>query len=99
MEYPFNLYYICGMNSTKVQPENGKVKYLYDYPENRRVSQYLTAEDKQLISFKTGFSMNYVRNWCQGTRKNKRIEEWAMKIYRLNLAKLRKLNNQDKCSH
>ncbi len=43
--------------------------------------------------------MNYVRNWCQGTRKNKRIEEWAMKIYRLNLAKLRKLNNQDKCSH
>lgn len=43
--------------------------------------------------------MNYVRNWCQGTRKNKRIEEWAMKIYRLNLAKLRKLNNQDKCGN
>jgi len=81
------------MNSAKIQQQNGKVKYAYDYPENREVSQHIFPDDKLIIAQKTGFSPQYVRDWCQGRRKNRRIEEWARKIMRLNKAKLCKLNN------
>jgi len=81
------------MKSTKIQPQNGKVKYVYDYPENREVSKTFSYMDKLLISQKTGFSLNYIWYWCKGKRKNRRIEELARKIMRLNKAKLCKLNN------
>jgi len=73
--------------------------YHYDYPKNRKIFKHLSWEDKQLISHKTGYTTRYVCFWGLGTRKNKRIEEWARKIAILNIAKLRKLNNQDKCGN
>jgi len=83
------------MNATNLQPKNTNVKYTYDYPVNREVAKYLTADDKQQISFRTGFTIAYVREWCRGTRRNKSIEEWARKIMKLNIAKQRKLNQSD----
>ena len=65
--------------------------YIYDYPENRKVSRHLTIDDKHLISARTGFSYSYVSGWCRGERRSRPIEEWARRIARLNQAKQRKL--------
>ena len=80
------------MKETKVRPEIAKVKYIYDYPANREVSRWLNAEDKLQISFRTGYSQQYVRQWCRGERRSRPIEEWARRIARLNQAKQRKLD-------
>ncbi len=66
--------------------------YTYDYQGNREVSKHLSREDKQLICSRTGFSVAYVRQWCQGRRRSRSIEEWARRIMKLNIAKQRKLN-------
>lgn len=86
------------MNATKVHQKNMNVKYVYDYPANREVSAHLYPSDKQHIASKTGFSVKYVRQWCQGKRRSRRIEEVARLIMRLNLAKQRKLNSQPNTS-
>ena len=75
-----------------------KVKYVYDYPANREVSAHLYPSDKQLIALTTGFSVQYVRQWCQGKRRSRRIEEAARLIMRLNIAKQRKFNSQPNTS-
>ena len=80
------------MNNANIQSLKTKVKYVYDYPANREVAQHLTWQDKQLIRSKTGFSIVYIRQWCQGRRKSRPIEEWARRIMNLNIAKQRKLN-------
>ena len=80
------------MNSANIQPQNTKSKYVYDYPGNREVSTHLSWQDKQLISARTGFSIIYVRQWCQGRRRSRPIEEWARRIMKLNIAKHRKLS-------
>ncbi len=69
-----------------------KVKYIYDYPANREIAKHLVADDRAQIAFRSGYTLSYVREWCRGTRKNKRIEEWARCIMKLNIAKQRKLN-------
>lgn len=69
-----------------------KVKYIYDYPDNREVSKHLGAGDRAQIAYRSGYTVNYVREWCRGTRKNGRIEEWARRIMKLNIAKQRKLS-------
>jgi hypothetical protein len=80
------------MKDANIQPKNAKSKYVYDYPGNREVSKHLSWEDKQLICSRTGFSIVYVRQWCQGRRRSRPIDEWARKIMKLNIAKHRKLN-------
>jgi len=80
------------MKDANIQPKNAKSKYSYDYPANREVSKHLSREDKQFICSRTGFSIIYVRQWCQGRRRSRPIEEWACRIAKLNLAKQRKLN-------
>lgn len=80
------------MKGTNVQRKTRKVKYVYDYPDNRRVSEHLTSEDKQFIAERTGFGLRYVRAWCQGTRSSRPIAELAKQISRINIAKHRKLN-------
>ena len=80
------------MNGAKIQKENAKVKYVYDYPANRVVAQHLTSEDKNTIALRTGFTTKYVRQWCQGVRRSRPLEEWARRIMKLNIAKQRKLN-------
>lgn len=82
------------MNGTNVQRKIRKVKYVYDYPENRRVSEHLTSEDKRFVAVKTGYSIRYVCAWCQGTRRSLTIAELAKQISRINIAKQRKLNNK-----
>jgi len=72
--------------------------YHYDYPINRKIFKHLSIEDKRLISDKTGYTIQYVRYWGLGTRKNKSIEELARRISIINIEKLRKINNQDKCN-
>jgi len=79
------------MNTAKIIRENAKVKYIYDYPENREVSKNLTAEDKVYISSRTGFSLEYIRQWCKGKRRNRRIEALALHISRINKVKKRRL--------
>ena len=86
------------MNGTKIHQEKSKVKYVYDYPANREVSEHLNFDDKQVISNRTGFSIRYVRQWCQGKRRSRPIEEWARMLMRLNIAKQRKLNRQPNTS-
>lgn len=78
------------MKGTKIQRENGKVKYVYDYPDNREVSKHLSLSDKQMISFRTGFSMRYVNQWCQGSRRSRRIEEMARNLAGINKATARR---------
>jgi hypothetical protein len=80
------------MTAANIGSKMIKVKYVYDYPENREVSKHLSKEDRALIITRTGFSYKYVNDWCRGTRKNRRIEEWARRIAKLNIAKQRKLN-------
>jgi len=69
-----------------------KVKYIYDYPANRDVSKHLGPGDRAQIAFRSGYTVNYVREWCRGTRRNKRIEEWARRIMKMNIANQRKLD-------
>jgi len=83
------------MNDANIQPKNAKSKYVYDYPGNREVSPHLTWQDKQLIASRTGFSIVYVRQWCQGRRRSRPIEEFARRIAKLNIAKQRKLQSID----
>jgi hypothetical protein len=65
-----------------------KVKYIYDYPENREVSKGLQPCDKKLIQEKTGFTRTYVDYWCRGKRKNAEIDRIARLIVETNKAKL-----------
>ena len=82
------------MKGTKINQENGKVKYIYDYPENRALAAHLTVEDKIFIATRTGYTVRYVRYWCTGRRNNGQIRDWAKYVVKLNLSKLRKLNSK-----
>jgi len=82
------------MKGTKIIQENGKVKYSYDYAENRALAAHLTAEDKIFIATRTGYTVRYVRYWCTGRRNNVQIRDWAKYVVRLNQSKLRKLNSK-----
>jgi hypothetical protein len=73
--------------------------YHYDYPENREISKHLSFEDKKLIAARTGYKITYVRCWGHGKRRNRRIEEIARLIMRLNIAKQRKFNSQPNTSN
>lgn len=79
------------IRTANVRPKTTNVKYSYDYPENRSVSEHIKADDKTYICFKTGFSLRYVNMWCKGQRKNRRIMEMAREIARINQAKAKKL--------
>ncbi|MEI6899315.1 MAG: hypothetical protein WCL00_05515 [Bacteroidota bacterium] len=65
--------------------------YSYDYPGNREIAKNLTADDKLFIAFRAGTSIRYVRYWCQGKRRSNAIEEWAIRVMKLNQAKQKKL--------
>ena len=71
--------------------------YKYDFPGNREISSFLTPNDKNQIAYRTGYCIRTVHYWCQGVRRNARIEEWARRMARLNIAKQRKLDNSTKC--
>lgn len=63
-----------------------KVKYNYDYPENRAISNDLTTKDMRLIAERSGYSYSTVRKWCEGKRRNKTIERLAILIQTSNKA-------------
>jgi hypothetical protein len=80
------------MGRPKISDSKGKQKArVYDYPQQREIGKYLSAKDKVLIASLTNLSSQYVRQWCRGKRRNKRIEEWALKISKLNQAKEKKI--------
>jgi len=63
-----------------------KVKYNYDYPENRAIAKDLSASDMRMIHEKSGYSMETVRKWCEGKRRNETIEKLASLIQASNKA-------------
>jgi len=73
-----------------------KVKYIYDYPINRDISKHLSSEDKLMIAEKTGYTIRYIRYWCMGTRRNKEIEKYARLLMKVNLSKIKLIDNQPK---
>ncbi|MCX6278434.1 MAG: hypothetical protein NT004_10090 [Bacteroidetes bacterium] len=72
--------------------------YNYDYPKNREIGKHIMIEDKKYIAKRTGFSYTYVNDFCIGKRYNRRIEDVARQVMRLNIAKQRKLNSQPNTS-
>jgi len=82
------------MKKTKIHQENGKVKYVYDYPENRAIAAHLTTDDKIFIAMRTGYTTSYIRYWCVGKRKNEKIRDLAKYVSSINQGKLRKLNSK-----
>jgi len=85
---------LCRMKKTKIHQENGKVKYVYDYPENRAIAAHLTTEDKIFIAMRTGYTTSYIRYWCVGKRKNENIRDLAKYVASINQSKQRKLNSK-----
>ena len=63
----------------------------YYYPANREIAKRLVHQDKVFIASKTGVSLDYVRSWCVGRRRNAQVDELARRIVRLNIEKQRKL--------
>lgn len=57
-----------------------EVKYLYDYPENRMISRGFRFAEFVAIQKATGYSLNYIRKWCYGIRRNEKIMEAAKKM-------------------
>jgi len=64
--------------------KNEKNKYVYDYPAQREIAKYIFLDDKAVIAQKLGFSMEYIRLWCQGLRKNDDIMALATRLSQIN---------------
>lgn len=63
-----------------------KVKYNYDYPENRAIADGLTTREKSMIAEKSGYSIETVRKWCEGKRRNTTIKKLALLVQASNKA-------------
>ena len=72
--------------------------YTYDYPANREIGKWITWKDKAHIAAKTGYTRDYVNDWCVGRRRNDKIESLARIIAKLNQAKQRKLEKLEASS-
>ena len=46
-----------------------KKQYLYDYPEQRKLSKQLRRGDRMIIAEKTGYSFHTILQMCNGQRK------------------------------
>lgn len=57
-----------------------KVKYFYDYPENRAVAARLSIAERKKLAEMTGFSYPYIKAWLQGIRKSEKIRLAALKM-------------------
>jgi len=58
-----------------------KVKYIYDYPENREIGKQLSWRDLVRIAKKTGLSADFVyRVLKKGTRRNDKITKTALRL-------------------
>jgi len=57
--------------------KSSKVKYEYDYPENRAIAARLTMFEKKEIAKRTGYSLSYVIMWSRGMRRSAVIEKAA----------------------
>jgi hypothetical protein len=61
-----------------------KVKYVYDYPDQREIAKGLLSDDKTRMSELSGLSMRMVRCWCEGTRKNDKLMRLALRFSEIN---------------
>jgi hypothetical protein len=68
----------------KYMDKKEKVKYLYDFPDQREIAKTLLIDDKQIIAERTGYSINTVIAWCKSTRKNVDIETLAKHLSEIN---------------
>jgi hypothetical protein len=58
-----------------------KVKYIYDYPENREIGKQLSASDWRRIAKKTGYTPDFVYKVLSlGIRNNKKIVKTAQRL-------------------
>jgi hypothetical protein len=64
-----------------------KVKYIYDYPEQREIAEDLSSGDRQNLARISGFTIAYISDWCIGRRKNKIIDRIARFLAEANKAK------------
>lgn len=76
-----------------IQNDKNTTKYIYDYPENRALGEYLTDEDRKWIATTLKKHSSYIYLiFVKGTRTNKKAIELAkiirdQKLERDNLAK------------
>ena len=70
-----------------------KVKYFYDYPEQRRIAKDLKMDDKRMMAEKSGLSVESVLSWCKGRRHNARLMYLALRFQKINLETI--LRKQD----
>jgi hypothetical protein len=61
-----------------------KRKYVYDFPEQRKIAYYLFLDDKSMIAHKTGLSIRTVKDWCKGKRRNPKVMELAVRFAKIN---------------
>lgn len=89
LKYIFNfcrnfqiLNYICSpKQADKYTIKVRKVKYIYDYPDNRTIGKDLSCSDFNLIAKKTGFSYDFVyRVLALGIRNNDKIKQTAKRL-------------------
>lgn len=57
-----------------------KVKYIYDYPQNREIAKGLKAGQLKEIAQLTGYSYTYIRMMFTGERK---LKDDVMKYVRI----------------
>ncbi len=58
-----------------------KIKYIYDYPENREIGKQLSWKDFTRIASKTGYSTDFVYRCLKlGTRTNEKIKKTALRL-------------------
>jgi hypothetical protein len=58
--------------------------YSYDYPAQREIAKQLLFDDKIRMAETSGLTIRTVRCWCEGTRKNARLMELALRYAEIN---------------
>ena len=52
-------------------PNKIKKQYLYDYPEQRKLSAQLRRGDRAIVAEKTGYTLMSIIKMCKGQRRMK----------------------------
>jgi len=69
-----------------------KVKYEYDYPENRELRKKLEKGDEPIIAKASGYTLAYINTIFDGKRKMPEVvKEMAKMVIRINESTSKKL--------
>ena len=79
-----NSLYICSSKNDKYRDKMEKVKYQYDFPDQREIAKSLLMDDRVIIAERTGYSIRTVNSWCLGKRKSEKIKSFALLLSQIN---------------